>query len=498
MADNVNKDHDDNTDQDRDGQVPVNLNELGRTGLSRFAGEVREDEIRKLRGEKSIDQFKEMRDNDAMVGSLLFVIKNLIRQADWEIVNGEPEDRKFLRQNLNDMEHTWSETLSSILSFLPFGFSVFEMVWKKRDGDSADPSEPDSKFTDGLIGWDKLAPRGQETIEWIHDDSGNLIKVRQDLTGLTHRGSSHSKIELPLNKVLIFRTEMGKNNPTGRSILRSAWRSWYFKKHIEELEGIGVERDLAGLPVAWVPENIANPDTDEEKKLKEQWESMVVNVRNDEQMGMVMPLAYEDGEKRYDFELISSGGDPKIDTSEVIDRYDTRILQSVMADFIMLGTDARGSFALSKSKTELFSLAISTYLDTIEQVMNQKAIPKLFKVNGMSDRELPEMQHGKIKPHSIDEIANFVSKLSASGAQVFPNQSLQDKLLNMAGINVEEDGEQPLDPSDIEPVDTDPSDGGSDSPDETQTNMDKQLRDKVLSSILPDFSSTTPTGSNEE
>ena len=55
-----------------------------------------------------------------------------------------------------------------------------------------------------------------------------------------------------MEKCLLFRTQTHKNNPEGRSILRNAYRSWYFKKRIEEIEGVGIERDLAGIPIAYV------------------------------------------------------------------------------------------------------------------------------------------------------------------------------------------------------------------------------------------------------
>ncbi len=61
-----------------------------------------------------------------------------------------------------------------------------------------------------------------------------------------------------------FVTTPLKNSPEGRSILRNAYTSYYRKEKIEEIEAIGIERDLAGLPIKWVPPEIhqasATPD----------------------------------------------------------------------------------------------------------------------------------------------------------------------------------------------------------------------------------------------
>lgn len=68
--------------------------------------------------------------------------------------------------------------------------------------------------------------------------------------------SWHEMDRIPMSKAMLFRTESVKDNPEGRSILRNAYRSWYFKRRIQEIEAIGIERDLAGLPVIHAPERL--------------------------------------------------------------------------------------------------------------------------------------------------------------------------------------------------------------------------------------------------
>ena len=76
---------------------------------------------------------------------------------------------------------------------------------------------------------------------------------------------SYNLYTIPIDKALLFRTKSRKDNPEGRSILRNAYRSWYFKRRIQEVEGIGIERDLAGLPVMYAPADldIWNPDDEQ-------------------------------------------------------------------------------------------------------------------------------------------------------------------------------------------------------------------------------------------
>ena len=176
---------------------------------------------------------------------------------------------------------------------------------------------------------------------------------------------------------MLFRTESAKDNPEGRSILRNAYRPWYFKRRIQEIEAIGVERDLAGLPVFHAPNGIDIWDVNDPEMVNTHASllKMVKNIRRDEYEGLVLPYGYE-------FELVSTGGTRQFDTNAIINRYDTKIAQTVLADFIMLGHEKVGSFALSSDKTELFSVAISSFLDIICETFNSQGIPSLIDING--------------------------------------------------------------------------------------------------------------------
>src|SRR6478752_4150232 len=118
------------------GGVSGPFSEVGLTGLKHGKGKSSVDEelLRELTGEKGIRTIKEMRDNDPVVGAILFAIDKLIRQVKWR-VDGEEvpdEDKEFLDECMNDMSHTWVDFISEVLSMLPFGWSYFEQVYKKR------------------------------------------------------------------------------------------------------------------------------------------------------------------------------------------------------------------------------------------------------------------------------------------------------------------------------------------------------------------------------
>lgn len=404
--------------------------EIGRIGQKRYGGTFYEEFLRELRGKKGIETYREMAENDDTIGAILFAVEMLIRQASWNVEPGgdTPKDKEaaeFVEQCMHDMQDTWTDTISEILSFLTYGWSFHEIVYKRRMGKTRD-QKTRSKYNDGLIGWRKLPIRAQETLyQWEYDEEDNLIAMTQ------LPPPNYGLITIPMDKAMLFRTKSRKGNPEGRSILRNAYRSWYFKRRIQEYEGIGIERDLAGLPVFTAPEDIAIWDEDDPDmvKLRTGMEAMVQKIRVDELAGIVKPHGFE-------FELLNSGGSKQFDTNAIIQRYDTGMAMTVLADFIFLGHQQVGSFALSSDKTELFSMAIGAYLDIICETFNSQGIPQLIDVNGShfdGITDYPKLAHGDIENADIQKLASYIKDMTGVGILV-PDDGLEDYVREAAGL----------------------------------------------------------------
>lgn len=396
--------------------------EIGRIGQKRYGGIFYEEFLHELRGRRGMEVYTEMADNDDTVGAVLYAIEMLVRQADWNIEPGgdtakDREAAEFVESCMDDMSKTWIDTISEILSFLTYGWSLHEIVYKRRMGHTKD-KRTRSKYDDGLIGWAKLPIRSQETLyRWEYDNEDNLVGMTQ------MPPPDFGLITIPLEKAMLFRTKSKKDNPEGRSILRNAYRSWYFKRRIQEIEGIGIERDLAGLPVLHTPEGLNPWDVDDATmvQLYSSLTSMIRNVRRDEIEGIVLPFGYE-------FELLSTGGARQFDTNRIIERYDTKISQTVLADFIQLGHQEVGSFALSSDKTNLFSIAIGAYLDIICETFNNQGIPALIDINGdhfAGITDYPKMTHGDVEDADLTTVAAFIRDMAGIGV-IVPDDSLEE------------------------------------------------------------------------
>jgi hypothetical protein len=410
----------------------IDLRQLGATGLKQFGdGFIHEEHLRELQGKRAVEAYKEMGDNDAVCGVILYTIDKLLRQVSWRVAPAseaayDQEVADFIDSCRGDLDESWSDFLSeAFIGMLRYGYSLHEIVYKRRAGDASEPHLK-SKYADGRIGWRCLAGRSQDTIyRWLFDDNGRL-------QGAEQQAPPHYRlVKLPLDKCLLFRTSVEKGNPEGRSIFRTSWRSYWIKRGIENIEAVGVERDVTGLPVAWVPRELIERAEEGDHRaaaMLARFETMATQIRRDASEGIVMPLEYdESNNKRFDLTLLPSGGSRQFDTDKIIQRYDQRIAMGVLADFLLLGqgATAQGSWAMHSDKTKLFLQSITAFLHIFVEQFNSKAIPALLKYNNFEMSDYPRLEFGSLDQVDITALGDLLTKCAAAGMPLFPDDELE-------------------------------------------------------------------------
>jgi hypothetical protein len=448
--------------------------EFGTTGLRQWGGSIYEERLRALRGREGRREYREMRVNDPVISAIFFAILNALRQTIPRVapVSEKPADREaaqFVQSCLFDMSFTWQDTFTFMTEpQLEQGFSLLEVVYKRRLGLNPPKyiEEPaKSLYDDGRTGWRKLPPRPAETLapgnEWVFDNNGGVQGIVQQ-PETTFEGKPNT-IFIPIEKLLHFRTTVHPaNNPEGLPIHRAMYLPYYYSRNITELEAIGIERNLVGIPVAYMGSDTKrsgeNSDFDTLKTL-------VTNIRVDEQHGVVIPYA-KMGEGAIEgqgvlLELLSSkntSGD-RFNITEVLDRYDRLKAVSVLAQFIMLGMNAVGSYALSKHQGDIFILAVSAFLNGIENVFNRHGIPKLIALNNFPGiTGFPELKFSTLGVPDLMALADYVNKL-VDKAVITPDMELERHLRQIAELPEAADSEaaelrpEPEEGEDVDKVD---------------------------------------------
>lgn len=422
---------------------------LGISGDNTHNGQIRADEfLPELRGKRAIRKYREMRDNDSTIGAVMYATEQVLRDVDIKVkpANDTPaakREAEFVESVFKDMDHTLDDHISEALSSLTFGFAWFEVVYKRRNGPTARSDKARSKYSDGRIGVRKIASRAPWTISKFDVDqkTGDVLGIYQDGSGF---GNTNY---IPTRKSLYYRTTAINNDPAGRSILRNAYTSYEYLNNLQNIEAIAVERELAGIPVARIPAEYLSPDaTSGQAQFVGNLQQILRDVKFNEQGYIVLPSdTYPDkdgsptNQRLVDVELMSSNGTRNIDIDPIVRRYQHDIARSVLSEFLMLGGGNTGSYALSKSKTDLFLRALESYIQAIVDVLNKQLVERLWELNGLDYDLMPTIVAGDVAPHDLREIAAFLRNLNGANIDVSTHPEVIQDLMDIAELNYDPD-----------------------------------------------------------
>ena len=421
---------------------------LGIAGDNTHNGQIRADEfLPELRGKKAIRKYREMRDNDSTVGAVMYSVEQILRDVDLDVMPVDDSDAAkveadFVKSVLNDMDHTLDDHIAEALSFLSYGFGWFEVIYKRRVGPTERSDKKHSKYTDGRLGVKKIAARAPWTINKFDVDqkTGDVLGIEQSV------GLMNGKNYIPLNKSLYYRTTSINGDPSGRSILRNAYTSYEYLNNLQAIEAIAVERELAGIPVARIPAEYLSGDASAAQTgFVRDLQQILRDVKFNEQGYIVLPSdTYPDKDgapsstRLVDIELMASNGKRNIDINPIVSRYQHDIARSVLSEFLLLGSSG-GSYALSKSKTDLFLRALESYIQAIVDVLNKQLVERLWQLNGLNYDLMPTIVSGDVAPHDLREVAAFLRNLNGANIDVSSHPEVVKDLMDIADLEYDPD-----------------------------------------------------------
>jgi hypothetical protein len=115
----------------------------------------------------------------------------------------------------------------------------------------------------------------------------------------------------------------------------------------------------------------------------------------------------------------------------------------------MLGGGNNGSYALSKSKTDLFLRALESYIQAIVDVLNKQLVERLWQLNGLNYDLMPCIKAGDVAPHDLREIAGFLRNLNGADINVSDHPEVIQDLMAIAELNYDPDLEVETETNDL-------------------------------------------------
>ncbi len=384
-----------------EGKKRPELDERGATGTVFFAGMLASEEEYNpdLKGIKGLETMDKMRRGDGQVKASLLACTLPLLVANWDIepASSSPKDVEIadsLRHNLfEDMSITWDNFLRQALLCLPFGFMVFEKVWKMQGG----------KYL-----WRKLAPRLPRTIvEWHTDPNGGLDWIKQR----TWKDEKYTDIPLEVKKILVFTNEMEGGNFTGMSILRAAYKPWYFKSQLEKIDGIAAEIHGLGMPYFKYPGNASAAD---KAKIEKIGERLHAHERRFIALPDSMTFSLE-GVRGQLHNVVKS-----------MEYHDNQIARSVLNQFINLGQAGMGSYSLSADMSSFFLMALKATANNITGIMNRHAIRQWVNFNYVVD-VYPKLMVSGLEYFDIGAYSKAVKDM-VDGDLIEPDEDIEQEL----------------------------------------------------------------------
>lgn len=389
----------DSNDTEDDQPSTVLELELGGSGTIIIGGILSEADYNPdLAGRERVRIYDQMRKGDATVRLGLQAVKKPLLSASWYVKPGKaeekmdnPEKKTFIQEELfNNPNFSWTQTLNQILLFCDYGNSIFEKVWRLR--------------VDGKIGWKKFAPRLPQTI-WRYTLEDGVTP------GITQVLPTGGNIQIPQWKLMMFINELEGSNYEGISLLRAAYKPWFYKDTLYKIDAIASERQGMGVPIIKVPPQ-ANP------KDKARAKVIAKNMRVNEQSYIDLPIGFS-------VEYIDTKAKELKNVQAMVLHHDRQILKAFLAHFLDMGASSAGTKNLSDDQSELFLVSLKYMAKLIQEQMNL-AIRELIDLNftGTQENEYPTLEIGGIGQVDFAQLSLALGQMVTAGV-IVPDEQLE-------------------------------------------------------------------------
>ncbi len=408
-----------------DDKLPGNAtSEIGSLGLPMSGHQIRQEWHRRLQGKQGKDTYRQMRDNSGILGGYLLSVRSITRTAGWSVERGPAADDQaeeaalWLEDRIAKLNVGLPDMMSEgVVTSATFGFCPFEVVYMADEMG---------------VGWKKFAVRSPVTVDgWDKNRvTGEIVAMIQN-----DRESGRGAVTIPIEKLVNFRTETHLDNPEGRSLLRSAWRHWYYGSSLEEVEAIKAERDATGVIKITMPEHIFTSSKSEHTTIKSNMEQAGQQFRTDERSCIIMPpeRSRNGDYTGWSFEQMSSPG-ASFDYDKTIRRHESRMLISVNAEFMSMGVDTSTSRSATDTKAGMFIKGLGALLDQQRDVFNEQAVRRLYEIDGRWDEEhRARIEHDNLENVDLEILGQFLERMMKVGG-INPDDAIEDELRSLGNL----------------------------------------------------------------
>lgn len=396
---------------------------------------------------------------DSTVSTALDVIYILIEKAfaNWKIISNPASDDskeasdfiEYCFKNIPDQ--SLRKIARDLATINEYGFSVSEKVFTKvKTGKYKD------KFKIGRVGFRPQASLDRQQ-PFVFDNTGSVISaVRQvplqnnvmysayNYIGVNVNATLLTNFEptdIPRNKLLICTLGSMDSNTMGVSPLVGCYKDYKEKLLIENLEVIGVTKDLAGVIELRVPSQVLrradlDPNSVEAAMISDLMRDAANAHAGDQTFFMLPSDTNTNGVAQFAMNLKGIDGRGKsFNTQELIKARKKSILDRFGAGVIDLG-DGGGSYNLSQAKNGMLYNFVNRTVNIILEVLNYDLIPQLLALNNykLSQEDMPYIETTDVADIDMESYSKMVQRLTSVGL-IPKTPDMVNEILAKAGFD---------------------------------------------------------------
>jgi len=305
--------------------------------------------------------------------------------------------------------------MTEALLMLDFGYYMFEEVFERGEIVTGDPQAK------GKIVWKKWAPRHPMDVrEWFFDLNGGPLSVDvwsspvyvPTLEGGTVLGSFLQYTNIPIDKLLVFSFDKEAGNIEGISLLRSAYKHWYYKDNLYKIDAIQKERHGIGVPVVTLPQGYNSEDLSLADALGR-------NLRTNDRAHVVLP-------PNWTLSFAELQTQP-VDCIRSIEHHDVQIEKQILGQFL------QPNMKTDEADQTLFLKATRFTADIVTGAINKYAIPQLVNMN-WAGAQYPQLVVKRIGEQEDWRTTSFTIRNYVGAGVLVPDDPLEAHLREELGL----------------------------------------------------------------
>lgn len=369
------------------GDEEVTRQKIDFKAMSRYANPAL-DTVQKNLGQYNPDTidvtvYEQMR-QDPQLAAALAMIKLPIMALPWRVECDDPDITAFCTYAI---KRFWKQAIKNILTAVDFGFSAHEKIWLIENVNiqslvitkGGGKERKRTHYSGDAAFISELKPLYPTSVSMLFDDD--------IFTGIEQRTSSDA-ISIPVRKLFVFSHDAEFGNKFGKSRLKPAYKTWYWKELLYQFMLQYYERRGSPPVIVTAP---PGKSEDESGNFKDNL-LIALDLGASFINNSVGVLPYDESKSgrenmwKVDYLLDDRRGEMFIDA---IKHLDAKCFLALWVPETLGLREGGGSFAETTVILDLFLMAEKALVTEIESHVDQYILPQLIGFNFKPEKRVP-------------------------------------------------------------------------------------------------------------